>query len=295
MSFQVDTAFVQSYRSNVTLLSQQMGSRLRPWVRHETQNSEFDYYDRISATDAVEVVNRHSDTPLISTPHDRRQVGLRDFDWADLIDRKDRIRMLADPTASYTQNAVAAMGRAMDDVIIDAVFGTAKTGKAGAGSQTHSNDIASTFQEDGSSVASNLTIGKLREARKSLKANEAVQDGEDLVFVWTADQEQSLLQSTEATSSDFNSVKALINGELNSFMGFQFVHTERLDVASSVRDCIAYARQGLLLATGEELFIDIGPRRDKRGSIQVYVSGSFGSVRMEEAKVYKVQCDESAA
>src|SRR4051812_10920405 len=132
MSFQVDTALVQAYRSNIEIKFQQKGSRLRPCVRNESQHAKYDFYDRIGPTDAVEVTNRHSDTPLISTPHDRRRVGLRDFDWADLIDNKDKIRMLADPTSSYTMNAVMALGRAQDDVIIQAAFDNAFAGETGS-------------------------------------------------------------------------------------------------------------------------------------------------------------------
>ena len=88
MSIQITTAFVQQYRANVDHLVQQKGSRLRPLVRTETQNAEFEFYDRIGATSAQEVTGRHQDTPLVNTPHDRRRVALRDFDWGDLIDRQ---------------------------------------------------------------------------------------------------------------------------------------------------------------------------------------------------------------
>src|SRR5688572_29016465 len=97
MSLSVDTAWVQAYRSNVSYLVQQKGSRLRPYVRVERQAAEFEFYDRIGATEAQEITGRHQDTPLVSTPHDRRRIGLRDFDWADLIDRQDKLRMLMDP------------------------------------------------------------------------------------------------------------------------------------------------------------------------------------------------------
>jgi hypothetical protein len=75
MSFQIDTALVQSYKRNIEIKFQQRVSRLRPFVRVESQNAEFDFYDRIGPTDAAEVLTRHGDTPLMSTPHDRRRVG----------------------------------------------------------------------------------------------------------------------------------------------------------------------------------------------------------------------------
>lgn len=295
MSFQIDTALVQTYKSNIEVKFQQMGSKLRPHCRGETQNAEFDFYDRIGPTDAIEVTNRHADTPLVSTPHDRRRVALRDFDWADLIDKKDKLRMLADPQSAYVQNAVYALGRKMDDLIIEATTGTAYTGKTGSTTVTFpaGQEVAVNYVESGAAANSNLTIGKLRRVRTILGVAEADMDGEPLVAVVSPYQVQSLLRTTEVTSSDYNTIKALVAGEINTFMGFSFVRSNRLTVASNVRDCLFWAKQGMLLAVAQDIMVDIGPRRDKRNSIQIYVSASFGSSRMWEEKVIRVKCDET--
>jgi hypothetical protein len=297
MSFQIDKAFVQTYKSNIEVQFQQMGSRLRPLVRQETQNAEFDFYDRIGPTDAVEILNRHSDTPLVETTHDRRRISLRAYDWADLIDRMDKVKMLADPTSSYTQNAAYALGRKVDATIIEAAFGTAYTGKTGSSTTTFSANqtVASDYVESGSATASNLSVAKLRRARFLLDSNEAAMDGEPLYAVVTASQIQSLLSSTQVTSSDFNSIKALVAGEVDTFMGFKFIRTELLPKSGNIRSALFFAQQGLCLATAQDITVDVGPRRDKRNSVQVYVSASFGASRMWEEKVLKVNCDESAA
>jgi len=295
MSFQVGTALVNAYRSNIEIQFQQKGSRLRQTVQTESQNSEYEYYDRIGPTDAVEVLNRHSDTPLISTPHSRRRVAMSDYDWADMIDRKDRIRMLADPTSPYSQNAVFALGRKMDDVIIAAATGTAYTGKTGSTSVTFpaASEVAVDYVESGSAANSNLTIGKLRRVRYLLDSEEAVEDGETIWGIVSAAQIQSLLRTTEVTSADYNSVKALVAGEIDTFMGIRFVRTERLTVASDIRDCLFYPQSGMLMGVGSDIMVDVGPRRDKRNSVQVYVSASFGATRMWEEKVIRVKCDET--
>lgn len=296
MSFQVDTALVQAYRANIDIKFQQSGSRLRPCVRNERQAAEYEFYDRIGPTDAVEVTSRHADTPLISTPHDRRRVGLRDFDWADMIDNKDKLRMLADPTSSYVTNAVMAMGRKMDDILIEAAVGTAYTGKTGSTTVTFASasEIAVDYVESGSTANSNLTIGKLRRARYLLDKAEATTEGQsDLFIVVDPSQIQSLLRTTEVTNSDYNTIKALVAGEIDTYMGFKFIKSNRLTVASNVRSCLAFERQGLLLATGMEVRVDVGPRRDKRNSIQVYVCGTFGATRMWEEKVLRIKCDET--
>ena len=297
MSNQIDTALVQTYRSNIEIQFQQKGSRLRNTVRVESQKSEFDFYDRIGPVDAVEIQSRHSDTPLLETPHTRRRVGMRDFDWADMIDRPDKIRMLADPTSSYTQNAVYALGRKMDDIIIEAATGNASTGKDGGDTLDFATDggqtIANNYVEQGGAVTSNLTIGKLRRARYLFDKNEAIDDGDGLTLVCTASQIQALLRTTEATSSDYNTVRALVNGEISTFMGFNFLRTERLTKTSATRHCLAYPSSAITLAVGTDINVDVGPRRDKRNNTQIYVCASFGAVRMWGEKVIQINCEEA--
>ncbi len=297
MSFTIDQALVNTYKANIDIKFQQKGSRLRPYVRVESQNAEFDFYDRIGPTDAVEVTGRHQDTPLVGTDHDRRRVSLRDFDWADLIDNKDKIRMLADPTSAYTMNAVYALGRKMDDCIIEAAFGTSYSGKDGSTSVAFPSSqlVASNYVERGTAAVSNLTIGKLRRTRYLLDKAEAANEGEaDLVIVVDPSQVQGLLATTEVTNSDYNTIKALVAGQIDTYMGFRFIKSNRLAVASNVRDVIAFEKQGLLLAVNSDVSVDVGPRRDKRNSIQVYVQGHFNATRMWEEKVIKIQCDETA-
>lgn len=294
MSIQITTAFVQQYRANVDHLVQQKGSRLRPLVRAESQQAEFEFYDRIGATTAQEVTGRHQDTPLINVPHDRRRVSLRDFDWADLIDRPDRIRMLIDPTSPYSQNAAFALGRKMDEIILDAAFGSVYTGKTGGTTVTFpsSQQIAVDYVESGGAANSGLTIAKLRKAKEIMDRNE-IDPTERRYIALTAKQVTDLLKTTEVTSADYNTVKALVAGEINTFMGFEFVRTELVRAnASSYRRVCAWAQSGLLIAVGSDITVDIGPRRDKRNSTQVYVSASFGATRMEEEKVVEIICAE---
>ena len=296
MSDQITTAFVNHYRSNVDFLLQQKGSILRPFMRQETQDAEFDFYDRIGATAAIEVLTRHADTPLVETPHDRRRCHLRDFDWADLIDRKDRIRTLIDPTSPYAQNAAFALGRSMDDVIIENMFGTAYTGKTGATSTVHdvtNNRTLVDFVESGSAADSGLTIPKLRNVRQKLVANQN-DKSEARYIALSAVQMTDLLANSLVQSVDTNEIKALVHGEVSSYMGFQFIEIERLLVTASTshRRLPCWVQSGMLFASGAETAAEIGPRRDKRNSTQVYVSSTFGAVRMEENKMYEIECDE---
>lgn len=298
MSWDIDKALVQAYRANIDIQFQQRISRFRARVRNESQHAEFEFYDRIGPTDAVEVTTRHGDTPLVPTPHDRRRVALRDFDWADLIDKKDKLRMLADPASAYTRNAVMALNRKVDDVIIEAAFGTAYTGKTGATAVTFAaaSEVAVNYVESGAPASSNLTPGKLRRTRYLFGKAEVIGDDQaDLSIAIDPSQLQAMLTEPEVISGDYNTVKALVNGEIDTWMGFKWIMSNRLPttaVSGGIRSCIAWEKEGLLFASADEVNVDVGPRRDKRNSVQVYVCGSFGASRMWEEKVVRIKCQE---
>ena len=132
MSTQITTAFVNQFSSNITMLSQQMGSLLREAVDVETVTGEKAFFDQVGSAVAQVRTSRHGDTPLMETPHARRMVTMSTYEYADLIDDPDKIRLLVDPTSSYARAAAMAMGRSMDDVVISAALGTASTGKTGS-------------------------------------------------------------------------------------------------------------------------------------------------------------------
>tara|TARA_R110001599_G_scaffold166158_1_gene355632 strand:+ start:488 stop:781 length:294 start_codon:yes stop_codon:yes gene_type:complete len=92
MSTQVTTAFVNQFSANVQMLSQQMGSLLRPAVDVESVTGEKAFFDQVGSVAAVAKASRHADTPILDTPHSRRQVSLTTYEWADLIDDSDKVR-----------------------------------------------------------------------------------------------------------------------------------------------------------------------------------------------------------
>ena len=88
MSTQITTAFVEMYSSNVAMLAQQMGSRLRAAVDVENVTGKNAFFDQVGVTAAQVRTSRHADTPQIDTPHSRRRLSLSSYEWADLIDRQ---------------------------------------------------------------------------------------------------------------------------------------------------------------------------------------------------------------
>ena len=286
MSTEITTAFVQQFSSNVQLLSQQMGSLLRGSVSEESVTGEKAFFDQVGQAAAVKRTSRHSDTPIVDTPHSRRMVTMDSYEWADLVDDADKVRLLIDPTSAYARTAAAAIGRAMDDAIISAATGTAKTGKSGSTSTT----LPSAQQIAHGST--DLTIEKLIEAKQKLDVN-SVDPSIPRYIVVSPFQIQRLLNETAVTSSDFNTVKALVRGEVDTFMGFKFIVSNRLAKSGNNRTCFAFAEDGMKLAVGKDVMARIEERADKSYSTQVYYCATFGATRMEEDKVVEITCDES--
>ena len=290
MSTQVTTAFVQQYTTNVELLLQQRGSKLAGLVTTGSYTGKAaKAVDQIGAVAAQRRTSRHADTPLVNTPHDARWVHPNDFEVADLIDDQDKLRMLIDPQSSYAINQAYAIGRAKDDEIIKAALGTALTGENGSTSTSFD-----TSNQQIAAGASGLTVSKLRDAKEILMANEVDVDLDPLCMIVTAKQINDLLNTTEITSSDYNTIKALVQGDIDTFMGFKFVHCERLGVdGSSNRRIIAFAKSGMHMGMWNDINTQITQRADKSYATQVYTKATFGATRTEEGKVVEILCSES--
>ena len=284
MSSQITTAFVEQYSANIQMLSQQMGSLLRDKVRVESVVGKNAFFDQVGSVTAVLKTSRHSDTPQIDTPHSRRRVSLGDYEFADLIDQQDKVRLLIDPTSSYAQAAAMAMGRAMDDVIITAALGTAFTGETGTGTESVQTGVVK--------GTTGLTVAKLISA-KDLLDKADVDPSIPRHVMCGPEQLGNLLGDSEVTSSDFNTVKALVQGELDTYLGFKFTVTNRLPKTGNDRTCIAYAEDGLLLGIGKDISARIDERADKSYATQVYYCQSIGATRMESAKVVPIVAIEA--
>ena len=317
MSVNVSQAFVQQYSTNIAMLLQQQGSRLRNTV----QNFSFvgqaaSMMEQFGSVSPVRNQSRHSDTPLISTPQDKRWVYPNDYDWADLIDNQDRLRMLIDPAGPYTQAGVMAMGRAMDDEILSGFFNSNNTGQNGTVTTgtlyAFNSNSQSVAAATGAAAATGLNIAKLRAAKKILLQADVDVDNDELFMVITAQQHDNLLNEAQAISLDYNTKPVLVDGKISAFMGFNFIHSERIPGAANFATAINpglatgstdgtyttgsrwmvpfWAKSGMALGLWNDVQASVDKRSDKRNSYQVYVTGTFGGARLEEKRCGIINC-----
>lgn len=291
---EITTAMKNTYQMNFTLLEQQMGSKLQSFVRRETIEGEFRYFDYIDSVDATKVSTRNADTVNEDMSYSRRRVNQMRFTFAPLVDTFDKLALINDPTSDIVMDAISAMGRQKDSEILTAAYGTTYGGYDGTTSYTFdtvNNQIAA--------GATGLTIAKLRAAKVILDGHNV--DGAIPRYIaCTTAQMSDLLNTTQVTNIDYNTVRTLVNGDVDTFMGFKFIQVDGsvdgnkiipVDDASA-RRVLCWAEDGLLLGVGKEPKTDIQQRIDKNYSYQIFNEMFLGAMRTSEKKVVEILCAE---
>lgn len=294
MASQIPLFYVSQFSSNIQLKLQQEGSVLRGCVMTGTHvGSQASPVDQFGAIVGNKVVGRYNPMTRQDAPTDRRWVFPQDYDLPQLLDSFDQLRLLIDPMSSYVTNAVYAIGRNMDEEILAGLLNANFTGNNG----TTSTTLASTQVvgvNQGAASATNLTVAKLREARRILMSNNLQMDREELYCAVTATNLDSLLAETQVISSEFNDQKVLVNGKLTKFLGINLVHTELLQTGTDDQSGTStavpmWAKSGAYMGMWSDVQSSIDRRTDLQGiPLQAYVKGTFGATRLEEKKVVKI-------
>ena len=213
-------------------------------------------------------------------------VTLSTYEWADLIDDADKVQLLIDPTSSYAKAAAAAMGRSIDDVIISAALGTAYTGKSGSTSTSFASGNKIVHGSAG------LTLAKLISAKKILDEGDVDPSLQRYIAV-APEQMEDLLNLSTVTSADYNTVRALVQGDIDTYVGFKFIQSNRLNTDSDGnRQVFAFTEDAIKLAIGKDVTARVDERSDKSYSTQVYYCMSIGATRMQEGSIVEIACTE---
>jgi len=295
MSFQIPENMVVQYGNNFRMLYQQRTSRLRPFCQIEAGIvGQSKSVERMGRSEAYDITSRHADTKFVETPHSRRWLDLQDKGWADLIDKLDKVRLLADPTNGYAMMANAALNRQIDDIIIGAARGNART-NVGLAVLPASQKIAV--------GGTGLTLAKLLTAKEILDTNEVDDDQEMALTGQTANPAQrvmvvnsrmltNLYGTTEIKSVDYNTVKALANGQIDTYLGFKFIRTERIprDATATGGYALAWSRSCVALGIGQEISTSVDKRPDKNNAYQVFADMAMGATRLEDEGVVEIAC-----
>ena len=269
--------YAQAYSQNIMQLAQQKYSKLlnTVYVKPNVRGKTF-FQDQIGQW-AMEIKgSRNTQTPNNDPVLARRMGTMVDYHDNRLLDRGDELKAISDPRSAYTIAAAQSLGRRIDDSIITAAINSATTGETGATTVTQGNIILGT--------AASMTLARIVAVKAQL--DNADVEMEDRYFVVTPAALDNLLNTTAATSQDFNTVKALVRGEIDTWMGFKWIMSTRITaVSASTLIGIAYQKYGICAALASSPLVRTDERTDLSYSWQVYYELNIGTTRLEEDRV----------
>lgn len=206
---------------------------------------------------------------------------LADFNAAEYSDIFSQAKVNFDERQELVQVVAGAMGRRQDQMILDALSGSST-------SLTVANSIGGS--------TTNMNIAKLREAKRLLDKGNVPPDGRHIII--HANGLSNLLSETSVTSSDFNSVKALVQGEINTYLGFTFhVLGDRseggLPIDGSLdRTCYAFHKDAVGYGEGIAMRTEINYIAEKTSWLVNEVF-SAGAIAIDDEGIVKLTCRET--
>jgi hypothetical protein len=230
-----------------------------------------------------------SDVTPMDIAHARQTATMENWNAPEYTDIFDQAEVNFDEKSELAKAIAKALTRREDQIIIDAIA-------AGTFSATPTGADQGFLIANG---GTNLTVDKLRAAAMSGLTDRNVDD-EDRTLITSAAGVQKLLGDSEVTSTDFNTLKALVNGTLEqtTYMGFKIIiigsrREGGLNKAANIRDCFAYQKAAVGYAVGIDIRTEINYIAQKTSWLCNGVLKA-GAVLREARGVVKIQIDESA-
>ncbi len=277
MAQNVTTAFVTLFESEVKQ-AYQSEALLRGTMRTRTGvQGNTVKFPKIGKGVATARINQTDVTPLNVT-YSTVQAQMSDFIAAEYSDIFLQTHINFDERRELVEVVSKAIARRMDQICIDALDAASSP-----------STVATTVGGSGS----NMNVAKLRAAAKAL--NEKNVPSENRYVLMHASQLDSLLSETEVTSSDFAAVKSLVQGEVNTFLGFTFITMGDRDEGGvpkpSTRTCFAWHQDSMGYAESMAQKSEVNYIPEKT-SFLVSSMFSAGAVAIDDDGIVKISCTE---
>ena len=281
MAQQLSTAFVTLFDAEVKQ-AYQGTAVLRPAIRVRSGVEGSSYKFPKIGKGVAQVRIPQTDVTPLNVSYGQVTATLSDYIAAEYSDIFSQAKVNFDERSELVKVVANAVGRRQDQLILDALIASST-----------SNTVASSV----GGANTNMNLDKLLAAKKALDAKNVPMDNRHIII--HANNLAGMLGETKVTSSDFNTVKALVNGELNTFLGFTFhVIGDRdeggLPISSGDRKVYAFHRDAIGMAEG------IAPKTEinyipEKTSWLVTSLFSAGAVAIDAEGIVEITCDENGA
>ena len=188
-----DSAVKQAYQDSQKL-------RGTCYVKTAKQANEIKFRN-IGKGLATEAIAPSADVTPMNVEHSLVDCPLTNWRAAEYTDLFNNADVNFSEVNELAQVIAQALGRRSDQLILDALDATTSTAVGATGTA--------------------LTVDTILAAKRALDAQGV--PSSDRYFVIESKGMEDLLKETEVTSTDYNTVKALVAGDVNSFVGFKFI------------------------------------------------------------------------
>jgi len=279
MAINLSTAFVTLFDAEVKQ-AYQASAVLRPAVRVRSGVEGSTYKFPKIGKGVAQVRIPQSDVTPLNVTYSQVTATLSDYIAAEYSDIFMQAKVNFDERRELVKVVSNAIGRRQDQLILDSLTASSAS--------SIGNDIGGTD--------SNMNVAKLRSAAQTLNTNNVPMDNRHIII--HASSLASLLSETAVTSSDFNTIKALVQGEINTFLGFTFhVLGDRgegglIKDGSNDRTCFAFHSDAVGLAEGISPKTEINYVPEKT-SFLIASMFSAGAVAIDDEGIVKIVCRET--
>jgi hypothetical protein len=283
MSTSLSSAAIASFDAEVKHAYQDKTSKMRDRVRVRTGVVGSTHrFPKLGSGLATKRVPQTDVIPM-NLAHTNATVTLEDWNAAEYTDVFNDAKVNFSERQELAMSIAGAIARREDQLIIDALEATAT-----------SLTVASSI----GGANTDLNVAKLRRASRLLGDNQVGED-EEITYVGSYIGREALLGETETTSSDFNTIKALVNGDISSFMGMNFVWMASraeggLDLTSGDRSTFAFAKSAIGHAIGMDQRMEVNYIPTKTSWLANMLF-SAGSIEIDAGGVVDITCDEDGA
>jgi hypothetical protein len=284
----IDPALVTQFSEMVHVAAQQKSARYRPYIKPLMMTGDLLAYDGLGTVEMRELQGRSPKVVFDDIEHTRRRLNRKRFTCVLPIDKSDVRGMLTDPRNNYASAVANAALRQYDRIIQQSAFADIATGRDFATTVTYANDGGITVD-----ATAGLTYEKLLEIKQNFIDND-IEDNERIAIGMTGIEHTRLMRENELTSGDFSRNFVVEKGRITQALGMDIVVFAAnatlpiIPVASSQRQLIAMAQDGIALGISQEMTVKIQERNDLHETTQVVVELEIGAVRTEGKKVQRV-------
>lgn len=277
MAITIDQAYVDTFEANVRQLAQQTQSKLRGFVRTVNKESESHRFDRLAAVSASAKTSARTASPTSDAEWTGRKTLISTFHVGETVEPEDAVQMLANPKSELTKAMAAAMNRQVDDIIIADATGNALDQDGGSNALPVGQIVGDYSTE--------IDVDAILEVDQKFYDNDVDPDTKKC-WVMGPKQRRKLLQLLEVTSGDFQNAKALSNGYMPNFMGYDFIVSTRLNIPSADQiDNLVFTEQAIGLHIAKDIWARVAERPDQSFNWQLYCAMSMDAVRVEDEHI----------